>query len=190
MKFHGLLQQVGSLLSEHVILGWETNSYSLPQTSPLVQKTCHYMFLNDIDIQIKSNKGIQHYLLLKPRATQKPVVSPDAGLKFEDIGDHSSDSGIDHILDWKLIPAQRRAGRCWKKTWCVLSYQSPSESSYFEKSVNQLVIEAVVLKHFGNKHSWLMNMFWQSALYVHIPNRLQARHSWKLVPITQCPSCK
>ena len=37
--------------------------------------------------------------ILDLRKTHKPTVVPDAGLQFQDIGDDSSDSGVDHMLD-------------------------------------------------------------------------------------------
>ena len=33
------------------------------------------------------------------RQEHKPEVSPDASLKFDNIGDDSSDSGVEHMLD-------------------------------------------------------------------------------------------
>ncbi len=74
--------QVGSLLSEYVTLGYNQSQH---------HSNTHHVGINVHDIPP---------WLIVPRKEHRPMPVPDAGLRFQNIGDDSSDSGIDHILDW------------------------------------------------------------------------------------------
>ena len=40
-----------------------------------------------------------HQLQVTLRQEHRPTAAPDTNLKLEDIGDDSSDSGVEHLLD-------------------------------------------------------------------------------------------
>ena len=46
----------------------------------------------------------------QPRKSQKPKPTTDSGLAFDDIGDDSSDSGIDHILGSTILTIRMQRG--------------------------------------------------------------------------------
>ena len=89
---------------------------------------CKYMYIQYItyfSVAYTTNLPIE--LTNSARKDNKPTVDPDEGLKFEDIGEHSDDSGIDRVLNWYSFGD-------WKKTLCItggVGFNSVEKSNWY-----------------------------------------------------------
>ena len=71
------------------------------------------------------------------RKESKPEVTSDRGLHFEDTAEHSDDSGIDHILDWRAVSKGETScsagllgwfilwGEVWNQYGIYMSWRNP-----------------------------------------------------------------
>lgn len=124
--------QVGTLLSEYVKLGFRFVWMDFPL--PCLKCIFIFVFTSIKTINVLKKPCQAGVSAVHPRKTNTPTVVPDAGLRFENIDDDSSDSGLEQLLGWWVkTPAIFLDGLKWPTHARCGSWKQSSENRCFKR---------------------------------------------------------